>query len=181
MPPQIALTSMLTIAMPPLSGASESCMPLTEPLETWVVTAAHSAVPSAPKRTSLPSISSGVAALALCPSLHIIAPVDSSDMPSMQLNTRAPKRRRPVNAPIMKITAIGTSRMPTISSAFDSGVGFSSGKLLFGPYQPPPLAPSCLAATIAATGPNGSFCSAMPALASIGVACGPPAIVDGTP
>ncbi|PSD46924.1 hypothetical protein C7E25_24940, partial [Stenotrophomonas maltophilia] len=28
---------------------------------TWVVTAAHSAVPSAPKRTSLPSISNGVA------------------------------------------------------------------------------------------------------------------------
>ncbi|MNV42192.1 hypothetical protein D3C71_1338550 [compost metagenome] len=64
MPPQIALTSMLTIGTAPASGLSESCMPLTEPFDTWVVIAAHKPVPSAPKRTSLPSISSGLAAVA---------------------------------------------------------------------------------------------------------------------
>ncbi len=63
MPPQIAPTSMFTIGTAPASGLSESCMPLTDPLVTWVVTAAHSAVPSEPKRTSLPSIRSGLAAV----------------------------------------------------------------------------------------------------------------------
>ncbi len=181
MPPQMAPTSMLTSDAMPASGLIESCMPLTDPFCTCVVSVAHSAVPSAPKRTSLPSISNGLAALAPCPSSHTVPKVDSNDMPSMQPNTSAPKRRRPVKAPIMNTTAIGSSTMPTSSSALDSGVGFSSGKLLFGPYQPPPLAPSCLAATIAATGPSGIFCVAMPALASIGVACGPAASVEGTP
>ena len=44
-----------------------------------------------------------------------------------------------------------------VCKAFDNGVGFSSGFVLFGPYQPPPLVPSCLMATIAATGPCGIF------------------------
>ncbi len=181
MPPQIALTSMFTIGTAPASGLSESCMPLTEPLETWVVMAAHRPVPSAPKRTSLPSISSGLAAVAEWPSSHTVAATDTLDIASMQPNTSPARRLRPVNAPSMNTTAIGISRMPISSSALDSGVGFSSGMLLLGPYQPPPLVPSCLAATIAATGPSGSFWVSMPAAASIGVATGPAAKVEGTP
>ncbi|MNM80321.1 hypothetical protein D3C81_922870 [compost metagenome] len=181
MPPQMALISMLTSETMPVSGLIESCMPLTEPFCTWVVSVAHNAVPSAPKRASLPSINSGLAAVAPWPSSHRLPKVDSNDMPSMQPNTNAPNLRRPVKLPIMKMMAIGISRMPISSSALDSGVGFSSGTLLFGPYQPPPFAPSCLAATIAATGPSGIFCVSIPALVSIGVACGPAANVEGTP
>ena len=43
----------------PVSGASESCIAFTEPLLVCVVSVAHSAEASAPKRTSLPSISAG--------------------------------------------------------------------------------------------------------------------------
>ena len=45
--------------------------------------------------------------------------------------------------------------MASISKTLENGVGFSSGTPLFGPYQPPPLLPSCLIATIGATGPKG--------------------------
>ena len=45
--------------------------------------------------------------------------------------------------------------MLIVSSRFENGVGFSSGTAEFGPYQPPPFVPSCLMATIAATGPTG--------------------------
>ncbi len=38
-----------------------------------------------------------------------------------------------------------------------------------------------MAATIAATGPSGIFCSVMPAERSTGVATGPAASVEGTP
>ena len=37
---------------------------------------------------------------------------------------------------------------------FVSGVGFSKGCVQLGPNQPPPLVPSCLIATKAATDPN---------------------------
>ena len=40
---------------------------------------------------------------------------------------------------------------------------------------------SCASLTISATGPSGSFWVSMPAAASIGVAVGPPANVEGTP
>ena len=55
------------------------------------------------------------------------------------------------------MTVIGMSKIAIISNKLDSGVGFSKGTELFGPYQPPPLLPNCLTATIGATGPNGIF------------------------
>ena len=71
--------------------------------------------------------------------------------------------------------------MASVSSRLENGVGFSSGTALLGPYQPPPLVPSCLAATIGATGPSGIFCAFISTLASTGVAVGPACNVDGTP
>ena len=69
----------------------------------------------------------------------------------------------------------------SISRKLENGVGFSSGTALFGPYQPPPLVPSCLTATIGETGPSGIFCSFISAVASTGATVGPAASVDGTP
>ena len=99
----------------------------------------------------------------------------------MVLNTMTPKRRRPVNGPTMNTMLTGMSAIASVCRKFDSGVGFSSGTVLFGPYQPPPLLPSCLIATIGATGPSGIFCSLNSAVASTGVATGPACSVAGTP
>lgn len=55
------------------------------------------------------------------------------------------------------MTVIGISKIAIISSKLENGVGFSKGTELFGPYQPPPLLPNCLIATIGATGPKGIF------------------------
>jgi hypothetical protein len=84
-------------------------------------------------------------------------------------HTSAELSLRPVNGPTMKAMATGISRMPSISSRFENGVGFSSATVLLGPYQPPPLLPSCLIATIGATGPSGIFCSLHPPKPSSGV------------
>ena len=156
-------------------------MLFTEPLLTCVVSADHSADCSGPRRTSLPSIKAMSPLVAELASDHTAAPVDSRDIISMVPNTMAVRRRRPVNGVIMKITDIGISRMPNSSSRLENGVGFSSGVALLGPYQPPPLEPNCLAATIGATGPKGIFCSFIATLASSGVVVGPACNVAGTP
>lgn len=81
----------------------------------------------------------------------------------------------------MNTTLIGNSTSASVSSRLLSGVGFSSATELLGPYQPPPLVPSCLTATIAATGPTGMVCLGMPALLSSGAAVAAPCSVEGTP
>ncbi len=81
----------------------------------------------------------------------------------------------------MKMMDTGISAIASICRKLVSGVGFSSATVLFGPYQPPPLLPSCLIATIGATGPSGIFCSWNSAVASTGLATGPAASVAGTP
>ena len=81
----------------------------------------------------------------------------------------------------MKVTATGIRMIASVSSRLENGVGFSSGTALLGPYQPPPLVPSCLTATIGATGPSGIFCSFISTLVSTGATIGPPCSVEGTP
>ena len=181
MPPQIAFTSMLLIVTRPVSGASESCIALTEPFDVCVVKAAHSADGAAPKRTSLPSISAMSLDVPDRLSDHTAVPAETSDIVSMVPNTSAVNFLRPVKLPTMKAMLTGIRIRASVSSRLENGVGFSSGTALFGPYQPPPLVPSCLMATIGATGPSGIFCSAICAEASTGVATGPPCSVAGTP
>ncbi len=81
----------------------------------------------------------------------------------------------------MNTTLIGSKTKARGSSRLLNGVGFSSATELLGPYQPPPLVPSCFTATIAATGPTAMVCLGMPALLSNGVAVAAPCKVDGTP
>ena len=47
----------------------------------------------------------------------------------------------------------------TFSTTLVQAVGFSNGWAEFGPKNPPPLVPSCLTATTAATGPRAITCS----------------------
>ncbi len=49
---------------------------------------------------------------------------------------------------------IGSTTIETISIRLLQGDGFSNGWVEFGPKNPPPLVPSCLIATSAATGPR---------------------------
>ena len=174
------------IATRPATGLSESCIALTEPFEVCVVIDAHSADAVGPKRCSLPSMFGPAVASAVVATLgwasdHTAAPMNTSENAPITPSVSQVSFGRRVNRPIMNTIATGSSKMAIISNRLLSGVGFSSGTALFGPYQPPPLVPSCLIATIAATGPTGIVCSAMPALASIGVACFAPANVLGTP
>ena len=186
MPPQTALTSMPPIAARPASGFSESCIALTEPFEVCVVSAAQSAEASLPKRVSLPSMFGAsaarpaAAAFGAC-SAQTLRPVRLADIASIVPKAITASRRRPVSPPIMNTAAIGNTTIDTVWMRFDSGVGFSSGTAEFGPYQPPPLVPSCFTATIGATGPTGITCSVMPALVSRGVALAAPPKVLGTP
>ena len=60
--------------------------------------------------------------------------------------------------PNMTRTAIGSRTMQTHSTKFVHEVGFSNGWAEFGPKKPPPLVPSCLIATTAATGPRAIPC-----------------------
>jgi len=129
----------------------------------------------------LPSIKAMSAVVAECASDQTARPVESTDMASMVQKTMAPNLRRPVKGPTMKTMLTGIRQIARVCRKLDSGVGFSSGTALLGPYQPPPLLPSCLIATIGATGPSGIFCALNSALASTGTATGPPASVAGTP
>ena len=79
----------------------------------------------------------------------------------------------------MNTSDTGSNRIASISNRFDNGVGFSSAIALLGPYQPPPLVPSCLTATIGATGPSGMCCVVVASASR--VACGPAWKVAGTP
>ena len=126
-----------------------------------MVSAAHSAEASAPKRTSLPSISAMSGRWwHECASDHTARPVEAIDISSMLPNTIAVELPAAADQrPTMKTTATGIRMIASVSSRLDNGVGFSSGTALLGPYQPPPLVPSCLIATIGATGPSGIFCS----------------------
>ena len=47
-----------------------------------------------------------------------------------------------------------------LQSTFDQNVGFSNGCVQLGPKNPPPLVPSCLIVTNAATGPRAIVCVA---------------------
>ena len=69
-------------------------------------------------------------------------------------------RRRPVMAPNIQTQAIGNSRMATDSTTLVNAVGFSKGWAELAPKKPPPLVPSCLTATKAATGPRAITCVA---------------------
>ncbi len=64
--------------------------------------------------------------------------------------------------PNMTIDAIGTMMIEITSSRLLQGLGFSNGWAELGPKKPPPLVPSCLIATSAATGPTAIVC--VPAL-----------------
>ena len=99
----------------------------------------------------MPSISAASVAVVEYASDHRERPVEASDIASIVPNTSAVSLRLRVSGPTMNAIDTGISRMPSISSRFENGVGFSSATELFGPYQPPPLEPSCLAATIGAT------------------------------
>ena len=142
----------------PVNGAAESCIILTEPLLTCVVMAAHSAEEDSPKRISLPSITEICVALADKLSDQMALDADITDINNIEANTKAANLGRLVKKPNIKITEMGISKIANISIKLDNGVGFSKGTLLFGPYQPPPLLPNCLIATIGATGPSGIFC-----------------------
>ena len=62
--------------------------------------------------------------------------------------------------PNMTIEAIGMMMIETTSRRLLHGLGFSNGWAEFGPKKPPPLVPSCLIATRAATGPTAiDLCS----------------------
>src|SRR5690606_37719139 len=101
MPPQMALISMSLIVTRPVRGASESCMALTEPLDVCVVNAAHKAEGSAPKRTSLPSISAMSCEVEENPSDQMANPADTTDMVNIVPHTNPANFRRPVSPPIM--------------------------------------------------------------------------------
>ncbi len=61
--------------------------------------------------------------------------------------------------PNMTIEAIGMMMIETTSRRLLHGLGFSNGWDEFGPKKPPPLVPSCLIETSAATGPRAIACS----------------------
>ncbi len=153
----MALINMFDNATSPVNGADESCIILTEPLFTCVVTAAQSAEELSAKRTSLPSIDEIFVAVSDKLSDQIAPVAEMTDISSIEPNTKPANFGRLVKKPSMTIIDTGISRIASISRKLESGVGFSKGTLLFGPYQPPPLLPSCLIATIGATGPNGIF------------------------
>ncbi len=162
-PPYTSFRNMPSCGTSPPSGVNESSMPFTLPLLVCVVSAAHSAVASAPRRTSLPSMfgpsadrpvraAFGIRSASTAPSVR------AADSTLMTPISTSPKRGRRRNRPVATTSASGNRMMLTVSSRFDSGVGFSSGTVEFGPYQPPPFVPSCLIATIGATGPTGMVC-----------------------
>ena len=58
----------------------------------------------------------------------------------------------------MTSAAIGNKMMQTYSIRLLHGFGFSNGWAELAPKKPPPFVPSCLGATIAATGPRAISC-----------------------
>ena len=76
----------------------------------------------------------------------------------MTAKTTAAWRMRPMMRPNIHTHAMGTRMIEIIDSAFVQRFGFSNGCVLFGPKKPPPLVPSCLMATNAATGPRAMVC-----------------------
>ncbi len=154
----MALISILDNCTIPVSGADESCIISTEPLLTWVVTADHKADDASPKRTSLPSMAESNVEVDERLSDQIALVAEMIDISSIEAKTKPANLARLVKKPSIKITETGISKIASISRKFDNGVGFSKGTLLFGPYQPPPLLPNCLIATMGATGPKGIFC-----------------------
>ena len=61
--------------------------------------------------------------------------------------------------PKVDVSAAGIRRMKSISTKFESWVGFSNGNAELTLKKPPPLVPSCLIATCEATGPSASVWS----------------------
>ena len=135
-------------------------MPFTEPLLLLVVRLAQSAVASAPKRTSLPSMFGPPAASPLnarlgARSATMVLKVSTAHSRLMTPRIITPNFGLRRKLPSANTSATGIRMIEMHSRRLLRGVGFSSGTALLGPYQPPPLVPSCLMATSAATGPTG--------------------------
>ena len=136
--------------------------------------AAQSAEDASPKRTSFPSMAYSCVAVDERLSDQIAVLAEMMDISNIEPKTKPANFARLVKKPNIKMTETGISRIAIISKKLDKGVGFSNGTLLFGPYQPPPLLPSCLIATMGATGPNGIFCVCNSAVWSMTCTSGPP-------
>src|SRR5262245_1343820 len=183
-PPNVALSHIPTSGDRPVSGFRLSCMQLTEPLLVQVVTTAHNGAAPAPKRSSLPSrlptswaTGSPANAAVGADSVHSARPSLAASGRPITANSTAACRMRPTIRPKVQTAAIGSSMIAIVDTTLVQKVGFSNGCVLLGPKKPPPLVPSCLIATNAATGPRQITCTA-PSNVVAGAA---PANVIGTP
>src|SRR5262245_23340856 len=165
-PPNVALSHMPTSGASPVSGFRLSCMQLTEPLLVQVVTTAHKGAAPAPQRSSLPSrlptswaIGSPAGAAVGADSAHSAKPSLALSSTPITANNTAACRMRPTIRPKVQTAAIGSTRIAIVDTKLVQNVGFSNGWLLLGPKKPPPLVPSCLIATNAATGPRQISCA----------------------
>src|SRR5450759_2572429 len=143
---------MLSIAMPPDSGCSDSCMEFTAPVDVPVVAEAKIADHAGPKRCSLPSM---------------LPPAASSQT----ISDMAPKARKPIApaiaAPCRRSLTIspyvygsekGMASSRTIWKRLVSPLGFSNGWEELALKKPPPFVPSSLIASWDATGPPWMTC-----------------------
>ena len=73
-------------------------------------------------------------------------------------STAQPWRVSPTMRPKVKHSAAGIRKIDSISTKFESGVGFSYGCAELALKKPPPLVPSILIASCEATGPIASVC-----------------------
>ena len=172
MPPKVTFTNIsINTIMPPM-GLKLSCMALTEPFDVCVVQLPHKAERSVPKRSSLPSrLAPGWESLTRAAfgirSEETTTEVEISENVSITAPIPIINRRRPLISAMAISNAKGMIVSEAVSITLANGVGFSSGTLEFGPYQPPPLVPSCLIATIDATGPKGIDCTSSTCASSI--------------
>ena len=93
-----------------------------------------------------------------------LADVDDRDGDDEQRHHRAEDHpalaRLPTMRPYIEVSAAGISRIASISTKFESHVGFSNGIAELTLKKPPPFVPSSLIASWPATGPTARVCVA---------------------
>ena len=164
----ISPSCMSHIGTRPPSGVNESCIALTEPFDAPSSPSRRAPMPAMPKRTSLPSMlppaCSALAAWSTGSDASAGLPACSCETQSQRSGRKIDEHRGEHGPALARVLDHLAERVAerrrdqrgsrSISTKFESGVGFSNGCAEFALKKPPPFVPSCLIAICDAAGPS---------------------------